>query len=142
MRLPVDSSVFIAALKGGEIYSANARTFFRSSRESETIVVPLTVVVEIGAALRRYTGNSSLAKQAVGSLKSWESVQIVEDFSLIRESLFTIASTSGLRGMDAIVLGMAFAYELPLLTFDRAIIRLGNRFVRIVSIEEALNDFD
>ncbi len=64
MTVVVDSSVFVAAFREQERFSREAFLFLQRIERGEiTAVIPLSVLIEVVAAIRRRTAKDALAKK-------------------------------------------------------------------------------
>ena len=62
MRVVLDSSVLVAAFRSGEPFGREAFAILEAMEQGRcTAVIPITVPVELVAAIRRRTGSSRLA---------------------------------------------------------------------------------
>lgn len=80
--------------------------------------MPLSVLVEVVAAIRRRTGSEELALAITKELVSTDNVNfvILDDTAAIETA--DIAAKTGLRGMDAILVQVGKEFETELISFD------------------------
>lgn len=133
----IDSSVFVAALRGGEPNSDAGLQFLRLLENGQiTALIPETVLIEVVAAIWRRTSDSDLVATVTETLLALPGLQIVGLPN--RRRVLTIAATSGLRGMDCVVVATCAEQSARLLTFDSEMKRRAQPFVSIVDILEAV----
>lgn len=76
--LTIDSSVFVAALRRNEPSHAACLGLLGQLADGRHVAIePLTVVVEIGAAIRRRTNSESLARRIVTDLRTFRSLEFI-----------------------------------------------------------------
>lgn len=139
MTLVVDSSVLVAAFRPQERDWPAALKLLQSIENGEIVViVPVTVIIEVVAAIRRRTGQPKLAALAAEKLLSLTGFSFVDvsAFRLIR--YLSLAETIGLRGMDVIVVGVAREFDAPLITLDREMIDRAPDDVRVTDLSEVI----
>ncbi len=137
-HIVVDSSVFVAALKGGESSSGfSLEVVQRIAQGTLHAYVPLSVLVETVATIRRYTGDTTKAALAAASMQAWPGLVVVEQFE--RNRLLRDAGRLGLKGMDVFVATLALARALPLLTLDRELRRVASAYVETPALKEVLS---
>ncbi|MEK7215132.1 MAG: PIN domain-containing protein [Chloroflexota bacterium] len=119
MLLVVDSSVFVAAFRPEEPAHQAARSLLLSLRSGENAAdCPLTVLLEVGAAIRRRTGSQELASRVVQLLRDVDHLRFSPFDALSGASALHVALATALRGMDAIVVARAVDLGAPLASFD------------------------
>ncbi len=119
MLLVVDSSVFVAAFRPQETRHDEARSLLISLRSGENAAdCPLTVLLEVGAAIRRRTGSLEVATRAVNLLRSVDHLRFSPFDGPSGASALNVAMATALRGMDAIVVARALDLRAPLASFD------------------------
>lgn len=97
-------------------------------RDGEHIAIqPYTVLIEVAAAVRRRTGSEELASRVAQDLQGLNSFKFVElDTERARQAI-ELAVTSGLRGMDAVVVQVAKEFETILVSLDEELLsRVGS----------------
>lgn len=135
MKLVIDSSVFVAAFREEE---SSSREAFRiiEKLEDGTIdaVIPVSVVLEVVAAIRRRTGNDELAQSVSEKLLSFSTISFIDINTFRMARFLELASTSGLKGMDLLVVGIAQEFELPMTTLDLEMSKIAKQYVDILEI--------
>jgi predicted nucleic acid-binding protein len=135
MRLVVDSSVFVAAFRDQEPHSMEAFRFLSDLEKSRhEAVVPVSVILEVVAAVSRRTRDSELGRRVGTRLASFRTLKLVELTESRMRRMFHVASEYGLAGMDAILVGTAEEFDIPLLTFDRQIVERAKDEVEVLSV--------
>ena len=119
MFIVVDASVWVARLLPGDVFYQSVRTWMLTHVNQRTeFLSPALLLVEIGAAIRRRTGESFLALQAIERLQQLPELRSVEmDGKLIQEAA-SLAANLGLRGADSVYVAVAARLNLPLFTLD------------------------
>ena len=122
--LIVDSSVMVSTLLTNEPRHQEAMEIWDGVLSGEYYaVMPYSVLVEIVAAVRRRTRSESLALEVQKELCSIESVAFVNLDEEAAKKACVLASRTGLRGMDAIVVQVSLEYNTRLLSFDKEMVR-------------------
>lgn len=123
MNLTIDSSVFVSALHKDEKYSDLCLKLLKKVDHGEhRVIISMTVLIEIVAAIKRRTGSAVLAKKAqnfILQIKNLSFVDLNYDRTL---EIIDFVIESKLRGMDAIVAATAKEFECSLVTLDQEII--------------------
>lgn len=139
MRFVIDSSVFVAAFRGGETFSDNCfRLLAQLEREKHKAIVPVTVLLEVVAAIARRTADDELAKQVGIRLVSFRSISWIDLTTFRSMQYLDLTSELRLAGMDAIIVGTAWEFHVPLLTLDKEIRTRARDLVEIVSIQDLI----
>jgi len=92
--------------------------------------------IEVIAAIRRRTGDNSLAQRVGEHLLSISAISLVDinTFRLTRD--IDLAATSGLSGMDTIVVAVAQEFNVPLVTLDNAMGKIAQQRVKVIDIRK------
>lgn len=115
----IDSCVIISSLLPLEKRHEEACQIWGKVLSGETpAVMPYSVLVEVVAAVRRRTGSELLAIEIHKTLENIASLSFVMLDSRAAAKACRIATKTGLRGMDAIVVQIAKEYKTKLITFD------------------------
>lgn len=139
MRVVLDSSVFVAAFRAEEPHSEAALALLEAlDRSALEVVVPATVPIEVVAAIRRRTGRRRLASAVGDRLLTMRALHVLDLHAVRMISLLRLARSSGLRGMDAIVVGAAEEFNIPLVTFDVELASRARRFVTLLTAEQLI----
>lgn len=135
MRLVVDSSVFVSAFHGGEKSSDICFRLVDKIESGEiSAVVPTTVILEVIAAISRRTSDADLARRVGTRLVSFPTLSLIDLTTFRTLQYLDLTADLKLAGMDAIVVGVAMEFQLPLVTLDKEIQSRASNFVDIVPI--------
>ena len=136
MRICLDSSVIVSALRKQEVNHEVSKDLLRKVKDGEYIAIePYIVLVEITAAIRRRTGSSELADRVKNDLLNIDNINFMD---LGYERAFQaadIAQMIGVRGMDAIVIQIAKEFDIPLITLDKEMIEKAESIINIRTID-------
>lgn len=137
MLLTLDSSVIVAALRNQEAFHDECLQILEQVSAGQHVAVqPLTVLVEVVAAIRRRTGSQGLAAQVERALQGLTSLHFVElDMSRARRAS-RIAQHSGMRGMDAIVVAAAQEVGSVLVSLDLEMFHRADDLVQTLAVTD------
>jgi len=120
----IDSSVIISSLLPNEKRHEEACQIWSKVLSGETpAVMPCSILVEVVAAIRRRTGSELLAVEVQKALESMDSVSFVMLDSRAAAKACRVATKTGLRGMDALVVQVAKEYKAELISFDNEMLQ-------------------
>lgn len=123
-KLTIDSSVIISSLLKTESRHEEALKIWESLLQGQAFaIMPYTILVEVVAAVRRRTGSEELALAVKRELLSIKNISFVILNDKSASEAAKIASKTGLRGMDAIVVQVAKEYGTELVTFDEEMMK-------------------
>lgn len=135
MRLVVDSSVFVSAFREQEKTSDACFELVKKIESGEIgVVIPTTVLLEVVAAIARRTTNVDLARRIGTRLVSFPRLSLIDLTTFRSLQYLDLTTDLKLAGMDAIVVGTAMEFQLPLVTLDKEIQTRASDFVDVVSI--------
>lgn len=135
MRIVLDSSVLVAAFRSGEPFGREAFVILEAVEEGRcSVAVPVTVPIEVVAAIRRRTGSGHLAEMVGERLLAIPAVTVSDLYGFRLPPLLALARQSGLRGMDVVVVGTAVEFDLPLVTLDAELARRARQYVDVMPI--------
>jgi len=123
-KLTVDSSVIISSLLKNEARHKEALAIWEGILKGKSFaIMPLSILVEVVAAIKRRTGSEELAVAIKKELVSTNNVSfvILDDKAAIEAA--DIAAKTGLRGMDAIVVQVAKEFDTELISFDEEMMK-------------------
>lgn len=123
-RLTVHSSVIIASLLKTEARHKEAFAIWEDILKGKSFaIMPLSILVEVVAAIRRRTGSEELATEIKKELIGIDNISfvIIDDKAAMEAA--DIAAKTGLRGMDAIVVQVAKEFGADLISFDEEMIK-------------------
>ena len=136
MKLVIDSSIFVAAFREEEPYSREAfRILEKIEDGSVSAVIPVSVVLEVVAAIRRRTNDSELAQTVGEKILSFSGVSLIDIDTFRMAKFLELASESGLRGMDVIVVGVAQEFGVPMVTLDNEMADAARRYVEVMDVQ-------
>ncbi|MEK7619652.1 MAG: type II toxin-antitoxin system VapC family toxin [Patescibacteria group bacterium] len=140
MQLVVDSSIFVAAFREQEKYSEACLDLIEKIETGEvSAVIPTTVLLEVVAAVSRRTSDAGLARRVGMRLVSFSGLSLI-DLTTFRTLQYLDATADlKLAGMDAIVVGTAVEFQLPLVTLDKEIIARAGETIKIIPISSIKN---
>ncbi len=137
MLLVLDSSVIVAALRQAEEHHEScAQLLLKIGEGQHRAIAPLTVLVEVVAAVRRRTGSKRLAERTSRFLQSLSTLSFWELTEARAQAAAKIAVQTGLRGMDALVVQLAQEFECPLVTLDQELAQRAQGLVTLAAVEE------
>ena len=134
MSCTIDTSVWVSALLRGEPHNEQAYDFLTSAiQNNEDIILPTTVPIELAMALGRRGESESSAKV----LKFLFSIPALHFAEITNQRMVDIIATAAplmLRGMDAIIVAVAYEFGCRLVTLDQEIARKALPLVEIVNL--------
>lgn len=130
MLLTLDSSVIVAAVKTDESFHGSCQALLgQVDAGHHQAIEPLTVLVEVVAAIRRRTGSRELAARVHRDLTGLPALRFVELDRQRAAAASRIGEEAGLRGMDAIVVQVAQEFGASLVTLDEDMVRRARNLV-------------
>lgn len=123
-RLTVDSSVIISSLLKNEVRHKEAFAIWEDILNGKSFaIMPLSILIEVVAAIRRRTGSEELAAEIKKELIGIDNISfvIIDDKAAMEAA--DIAAKTGLRGMDAIVVQVAKEFGADLISFDEEMLK-------------------
>jgi len=134
MKLTLDSSVIIAALRKQEPMHEQCKSLLEQVKEGKHVAFESAIVlVEVTAAIRRRTGSRRLARGVRENLLRLDTLIFLELTESRMNSAARIAERVPLKGMDCIIAQIAEEKDSVLVTLDR---EFAERAAQIVSVEE------
>lgn len=97
----------------------------------DQLLAPTLLSAEVSAAVRRLTGDRSLAEAAAASLDELESFELVPLNRERATRAAEIAASAGVRGADAVYLELAAERGDVLVTWDRRQLERGRQAARV-----------
>jgi len=121
----VDSNVFIASLIENDVfYEVSINFIEKMDKEELTFHISMIVPIEVSCAIARRIGAKE-ADESEEIIHNWIKEKKVVVYKL-NEKRMSESQNYGtkykLKGMDAIIVQLAFELNLPLMTFDNEII--------------------
>ncbi len=122
----VDASVYVSIAHGADRHHRRCLRWLGSCLErGESLVAPSLLQVEVAAAVRRLTGERRLAETVVAELRETGVIELVPLDAGRAARAAGIAAAAGVRGADAVYLGLAAELGTPLITLDRGQLERG-----------------
>ena len=133
----IDASVYISLANEADRYHERCIAWFESSLHmAEPLSAPDLLLAEVAAAIRRLTGSSKLARQAVSGIQDTERIELFPLTSKRSEAAAEVAAMTGVRGADAVYLALARELDEPLITLDRQQLERGRGLVENAAGED------
>ncbi len=119
MRLTVDASVFVSAMRPQEAnHAASRRVLDLVERQSTPVRCPSLVLAECSGAIARVTGDTLLAAQVVALVRGFPGLRLLSLTPLLGERAAALAAAHRLRGADAVYAATAARSRSILITWD------------------------
>jgi len=99
--------------------------------EGRDLVAPTLLLAEVGAAIRRLTGDAEVASEAVSSLDDLRILELVPLSEERGRRAAEIAAATAVRGADAIYLELARDRHDVLVSLDRQQLERGNAVIEV-----------
>jgi predicted nucleic acid-binding protein len=133
VRLVLDASVVVAAVRGGQpsFVAARARVN-RALRGDDELVVPTLLVVEVAASLARVGESDEKIHELVARLTAAPHQVVPLGTGRARRSM-DVAIAARLRAADAVYVWLASARRLPLCTIDREMAERGGALCKVMA---------
>ncbi|OGC05726.1 hypothetical protein A2526_05570 [candidate division WOR-1 bacterium RIFOXYD2_FULL_36_8] len=137
LLLTLDSSVFVAAFRETEEKHVICKKILEGvfSGKFEAIE-PYSVLVEVVAAIKRRTHSMELAQKIKSILLSIDTINFEELISFRSEEAADLAISTGIRGMDALIIQTAKENGSLLVSLDQEMLRLVKGKVSIKNPED------
>lgn len=128
----VDASVWVALCHARDRHHKRSRHWLEEQLLSrERLAAPTLLRVEVAAAIRRLTGDESLATVACAALDEPGWIDFAELTADRSRRASEIAAAAGVRGADAIYLELATQRGDTLVTWDRQQLERGAAVARV-----------
>lgn len=138
MLLTLDSSLFVAALRTQEPEHQMALAVLQQVVAGQHVAIePLTVLVEVVAAIRRRTGSMQLAERIQNDLLALPNLRFVEFDHRRALAAAETARLTNVRGMDAIIVAAAREFGSALVTLDAEIQQRTSSVVTLATVADA-----
>jgi predicted nucleic acid-binding protein len=120
MMIVVDASVWVSYLLPQDIHHFASEAWLDGYIQGGgKVAAPMLLLVEIAGAIRRRTGDMTLARQAIGTLANLPELSLVELDQSLSLTAANLAATLALRGADTLYVTVAQALQAPLVTWDQ-----------------------
>ena len=126
----MDSNVIVASFLDTQANHERGRSYIEGLESGSFIFyLPMLVVVEVTAAIRRQVGSRPSGRALLATWRTnihdWEAAGRVLLYELTRSRMQvaqSLAERDRLKGADAVVAGLAEELSLPLITFDSEVL--------------------
>jgi predicted nucleic acid-binding protein len=119
-RFTVDASVFVNAFNPHEPGQAASLAFLTAvQQQSDPVIVPTLLLVEVASAVARATGDTEGAHAYAQSIAALPQVSVIPLTTALARQGAQLAATHRLRGADAVYVAVARRYGTVLVTRDR-----------------------
>jgi len=116
----IDTSFYIALINAAEPGHMAARRWFQSAlNQSDSLVAPVIMLPEAGAAISRGLNNNILAQRVVQHIHQLSMLELIPVDEDLAASAAKIAIECRIRGCDAVFVALAQRRGEPLVTFDK-----------------------
>jgi predicted nucleic acid-binding protein len=115
----LDANIFTRTLHPSQPdYEVCDELITRLSAGGAPIIIPLIVLAEVAAAVRRETGDAMQARLFVDVIRGLPTTQFISIDAVLADESANLASDEALRGMDAIYVAVARRYNCTLVSLD------------------------
>lgn len=128
----VDASVWVSLFHQGDRHHRRCAAWLEGVLgEGSPLASPSLLEPEVAAAIRRLTGDESLARGVVEEIERLEIVELVPLTNKRSRRVAEIAAATPVRGADAVYLELAHDRNDILVTIDRQQLERGRQVVRV-----------
>jgi predicted nucleic acid-binding protein len=114
-----DASVWVSSMHTDIHNRATVSWLQECASTGDNLIAPNLLLAEVGGAVARLTGRSRLGRVALRRLESYTFLQIVAIDSKLASIAADLAIDYRLRGADAVYAALAYALNIPLVTWDQ-----------------------
>lgn len=115
----VDASVWISAFITEDAHNAHSRPWLDNwLRTNHMVSCPTLVLIEVGGAIARRTGNEESARTTVEYMRRLPLAEFAPLDDALSAAATRVAIERHLRGADAVYLAHAWLLGIPLITWD------------------------
>jgi predicted nucleic acid-binding protein len=116
----VDASVWVSTLARHDTHYAVSRDWLdRYVASGGLVLAPVILLAEVGGAIARLRNNPRRGRLAVSRLRELPRLRLVPHDLGFAETAARVAADLRLRGADAMYVTVAYAFNIPLVTWDR-----------------------
>jgi predicted nucleic acid-binding protein len=134
----VDASVITAYFKRDDVGHVESAAWLRAMvRAGQHITAPTVLLAEVGAAVRRSTGDAMLGHAVVAELRQLPGLRLVPVSEALAVNAADIAVRHAMRGCDAVYVAVAEQLGETLVSLDAEQLARGRGVVRAVRPEQA-----
>lgn len=117
--LVLDASIWVSRLvEQDEMHSAVKCWMDEQRADGALFISPALLLAEVGGAITRRTGESSLGNRAISVLEDLPGLRLVEMDHELMHTAARLAAELGLRGADSLYVAVAHQLSLPLVSLD------------------------
>ena len=128
----IDASVYVSIANKADRHHDHCIAWFDSCLgRADRLTAPSLLLVEVAAAIRRLTGSSKLALRVFSELHEAELIEFFPLTAARSEAAAKLAAAIGVRGADAVYLGLAAELDEALVTLDRQQLERGKGLVDV-----------
>ena len=136
MSYTIDTSVWVSAFLIGEPFHERSKAFLAEViRSGQEVVIPTTVYLEVVMAIGRRERKAEAQDQIAEYLLAMPDAQFVEIHYSRMLAIVRETSKLGLRGMDAILVGVAKEFDAELVTLDAELAERARVLVNVKKLE-------
>ena len=115
----LDASVWVSRLVEQDEMHSTVRGWMDDQRANGAqFISPTLLLAEVGGAITRRTGESSLGNRVISALENLPGLRLVEMDNELMDTAAHLAAELGLRGADSVYFATANQLGLPLVSFD------------------------
>lgn len=139
MKLTIDASVFVAAVRNTEPHYADSKNFLATlPAVNAEIFCPTLVMPESSAAIARRLNDADLAMLTVHLIVSQSGLQLVPITKTLAQRAAYIAVRQRLRGADSVYVAVAEESGATLITWDNEMLKRAPGVVTTITPAEWL----
>ena len=128
----VDASVVVSAAIQADAMHAASRSWLEETLGTGTrLFVPTLFLVEVAGAITRRTRDQALARQTIDRFVDDPLVEVVAVDGLT-DIAISAAMEHSLRGADAVYVALAQDLGVPLVTWDRELLKSASRLLYVL----------
>ncbi len=126
----IDASVWVSQWRPQDAnHDASRQWIERYAAEGGHVIASSFLSIEVAAAISRRTGDSSLAKEAVRKLHSFDAMHFIPMDSALVQAAVDVATDLQLRAGDAIYVALAHQMNIPLVSWDKEQLQRASRLI-------------
>lgn len=142
-RITIDASVFVSRLREDDIAHAESRAFLDALPERPILtILPTLVQPEITGAIRRFAGDTEIARRAIEVLAPLPNLNLAPVDIRLAGDAAELAAESGMKGADAVYVATARLFDTTLVSLDLQQRGRAPASVRAISPAEALIELE
>lgn len=139
MRLVIDASVFVAAVREEEQHYKSSREFLRKIQfAAGAVLCPTLILPECAAAIIRATGDAALARTVLRLIQNFPRIQLVPVELSTANWAAQLAIEYRFRGADSVYVATDEMFQAILITWDGEMLKRSPSEIPVLSPEEWL----